>query len=80
MDTRNVDIFAKLVIDSLYKNIYVVGADSCKAQDVPFFSACEECFSLCRFNNQKTTGYPLKGQSHEKFGEMRVWGLSLGHN
>jgi hypothetical protein len=22
----------------------------------------------------------LKGQSHETFGEMRVWGLSLGHN
>jgi hypothetical protein len=22
----------------------------------------------------------LKGQFHEKFGEMRVWGLSLGHN
>jgi hypothetical protein len=22
----------------------------------------------------------LKGQSHEKFGEMRVWGLSVGHN
>jgi hypothetical protein len=22
----------------------------------------------------------LKGQSHEKFGEMRVLGLSLGHN
>jgi hypothetical protein len=23
---------------------------------------------------------PLKGQSHEKFGEMRARGLSLGHN
>jgi hypothetical protein len=22
----------------------------------------------------------LKGQSHEKFGEMRAMGLSLGHN
>jgi hypothetical protein len=22
----------------------------------------------------------LKGQSHEKFGEIRAWGLSLGHN
>jgi hypothetical protein len=25
-------------------------------------------------------GDNLKGQSHEKYGEMRVWGLSLGHN
>jgi hypothetical protein len=22
----------------------------------------------------------LKGQSYEKFDEMRVWGISLGHN
>jgi hypothetical protein len=24
--------------------------------------------------------FPLKGQSHEKVGEMRVWGISLGPN
>jgi hypothetical protein len=24
--------------------------------------------------------FTWKGQSHEKFGEMRVWGVSLGHN
>jgi hypothetical protein len=23
--------------------------------------------------------YCLKGQSHEKFGEMSVWGISLGY-
>jgi hypothetical protein len=25
-------------------------------------------------------GYNLKGQSHEKVGEMSVWGISLGPN
>jgi hypothetical protein len=24
--------------------------------------------------------YELKGQSHEKVGELRVWGISLGPN
>jgi hypothetical protein len=33
----------------------------------------ERIFSFLSFRN-------LKGQSHEKFGEIRVWGLSLGHN
>jgi hypothetical protein len=23
---------------------------------------------------------PLRGQSHEKVGEVKVWGVSLGHN
>jgi hypothetical protein len=26
------------------------------------------------------TEKPLKGQSHEKVGEMSVWGISLGPN
>jgi hypothetical protein len=30
--------------------------------------------------NRTRVFFTLKGQSHEKFGEMRVWGLSLGHN
>jgi hypothetical protein len=36
--------------------------------------------------DEKTDGrksrdtFPLKGQSHEKVGEMSVWGISLGPN
>jgi hypothetical protein len=41
-------------------------------------------FEAIQQNHQNSILYhetiPLKGQSHEKFGEMRARGLSLGHN
>jgi hypothetical protein len=30
--------------------------------------------------DSKKQNMSLKGQSHEKVGEMRVWGISLGPN
>jgi hypothetical protein len=36
--------------------------------------------SKIRQENGDTFKNSLKGQSHEKFGEMRARGLSLGHN
>jgi hypothetical protein len=31
-------------------------------------------------SHQLLSGGDLKGQSHEKVGEMSVWGISQGHN
>jgi hypothetical protein len=35
---------------------------------------------MTQYRALKVAAESLKGQSHEKFGEMRARGLSLGHN